>query len=275
MRRAAIGVAVLAVGLAGAGMAVAQEAPGAAERPRPALIDRLINELALTQDQVAKVKDLEAQRRERLQAAGRDAAKRREVTTWFQTEVRKLLTDEQAKKYDSLTIFRPEGQRGEFVSQWRERLGLTADQVEKISALGPVFRQKLQEAGEDREKRREVWQWYQNEIRSLLTEEQRKKYDAAVTALRERVALQGLAQTDWALRGLELNEEQRKKVGDLQKARDEKVKAAYDAYKQGLKGVLTPEQMKKFEENLRRLARPVRQPAAGRRGRTAPGGATP
>jgi len=267
MRRTVIGAMALGLALLAAEVALSG-GPGPGGQPgqgvRRSMLDRLTNQLGLNEDQVAKVKDLDAQRRERVRAAGDNREKRREAMTWYQNEVRKLLTEEQAKKYDAMRAGRP--QRGDFVSEWKERLGLTDAQAEKFRALGPLFRQKTEEAGRDRAKRREAWQWLQDEIRGLLTEHQRAKYDAAVKALRERVSIQGLARTDWALRNLNLTEAQRKRIGDLRRARDRKVKAAYDAYKASLKGVLTAEQIKKFEGNLKRTPRPIRRPG-GRGGR--------
>lgn len=270
MRRTVIGAMALGIALLAAEVALSG-GPGPGGRPgqgvRRSMLDRLTNQLGLNEDQVAKVKDLDAQRRERVRAAGDNREKRREAMTWYQNEVRKLLTEEQAKKYDAMRAGR--AQRGDFASQWKERLGLTDAQVEKIRALNPLFRQKTEEAGRDRAKRREAWQWLQNEIRGLLTEEQRAKYDAAVKALRERVSMQGLARTDWALRSLNLTEAQRQKITPLRQARDTKIKAAFDAYTESLKGVLTPEQLAQFERNLRRM---TRQPGAPRRGANRGGG---
>ena len=256
MKRIVTGTLSLALVLGVVASLPAQQAgPGRPDRPRRSLLDRLTNELALTDDQIAKIKDLEAQRRERMRAAGDDREQRREVMAWFRNEVRKVLTEEQAKKFDNLFRRRRRGGR-DFIARWKEQLGLTEDQVNKIRALAPLLRQRLQEAGRDPAKRREVWQWYQNEIRGILTEEQRAKYDAAVSRLRKRLATVGLIRIDWALRGLDLTEEQRSKLARLRSEREKKVRAAYEAFRNSLKDVLTAEQLKKFEENLKRMRRP-------------------
>jgi len=160
--------------------------------------------------------------------------------------------------------------RRDFASQWKERLSLTDQQVEQIRKLSAGLRDKVRAAG-DADARRAVRAQYQKDLRALLTPEQQVKYDAAIKSQQERAEM---LRMDGALRGLELTKAQNDRIAALRKARDEKIKAAYAAYKASLTPLLTETQRVKFEENLKRRRRPgmVRgaRGARGARGVAAP-----
>jgi len=157
--------------------------------------------------------------------------------------------------------------RRDFASQWKERLSLTDQQVEQIRKLSAGLRDKVRAAG-DADARRAVRAQYQKDLRALLTPEQQVKYDAAIKSQQERAEM---LRMDGALRGLELTKAQNDRIAALRKARDEKIKAAYAAYKASLTPLLTETQRVKFEENLKRRRRPgMVRGARGARGVAAP-----
>jgi hypothetical protein len=256
MRRTQSGLVALSLA---AGLGLVYGAMASDEPPRPAtreagpgrprgrleLIDRMINELALSDAQTQGVRDLWAQRTERIRSAGPDQAKRLEAAQWFIAEARKVLTEVQTRKFDAMQL-----------GQLRQRLDLSDEQVEKILALGPQFRQRLDDAAGDATKRREAWTWYEQQVRALLTDEQTKRYDELAGMGRDRVSLVGLVRIDQEVWNLGLSEEQRAKIRDLQAARDKQVKAAFTTFEESLKGVLRADQMERLEQRLK-------QPPAG------------
>lgn len=276
MRLRWLGAAALAVSLAGGLQAWGQPPPrpggsDGGQRPqvRRDLLDRIINEVGLSDEQLTQVKALDVKRQERLRVAGDDADQRREALTWFQGEVRKLLTPEQWPKFDALLPRRHDG-RSDFAGPLAGRLGLSAPQVEKIKALAPALKEKLDAAAGDSVKRREAWDWYQTQVRAILTDEQRARYDEQIRNLRERVDVQGLLRVDWAMRGLELTPEQIRRVEELRVRRDRRMKEAFDAFQEALKGVLTAEQMETLERRLKQTPR-LRPPGPQRPGPPGPG----
>jgi len=224
--------------------------------------DRYINELGLTDEQMAKVKVLETERKERLRAAGDDRARRSAAAKWFNTEFRKVLTPEQREQYDTLTT-RRRRERPDPIRQMAVRLGLTTEQQEKLRVLQPALRKRLKEAGEDHEARRAAWQWFQGEVKAVLTPEQLEKYEADAARLRRMAEQRSLMRVDWVLRELEFTQDQIKRIRGLRRERDEQVRKAYVKFKGDLKDVLTAGQLKEFETRLKRV--PWRRPRSSRR----------
>ena len=262
----------LVVLLAGAWAALAADGPTppaateSAGRPRARrdIAERIINELGLNTTQVNQVRDLDTQRREWVRQAGQDQAKRRQAVLRFQTEVRKVLTEDQAKKFDAM--MRGSVTEG-LVDRLKKDLALTADQEQKIQALAPQFQRKTEEAGRDVTRHHEAWVWYEQAIRALLTPEQQKKFDLIANLTRTRVEMMGgIVWQDWALRGMALTPDQTRQIDELRAARDRKVEEAVKAFQTGLKGALTPEQMERFEQRMKQgpEAKPMSPPRGGR-----------
>ena len=158
---------------------------------------------------------------------------------------------------------------GGIVDRIVNELGLTTEQTDKINALRPQLQQKIQDAARDQTKRQEAMDWYQGEVRNLLTDEQKTKFDALVKGVRARLEEAGrlLAATrvDSAINGLKLDDATKAKLDQLKKERDQRIEAAANAYKDALMPLLTPEQ----QETLKKALAP-QAPAAGASG-DAPG----
>lgn len=167
------------------------------------------------------------------------------------------------------------GGRGGMLERLQNELGLSAEQVEKIRALQPELQKKMEEAGQDREKRQAAFTWYQDEMKKAMTAEQVKKFEERMNQPRQAMggigALGPMMRLDMALGRLQLPEATRTKVESLRKERDAKVEAAQNTFKDQVMPLLTPEQQEQVKQALEQ------QPGMGgfgARGGT-PGGAGP
>ena len=232
------------------------------------------------------------------QAMGAKIAELREK---YQKKTDAILTDEQKKKMAEIQAQRPQGGRGQGGRGGRgggfgrrnpyEALDLTEKQQEKMQAITQARQKEMREifeelrnGGGDREammaKFRELGEKYQRETEAILTDEQKKKLAEMQAQGPQGGRGQGGGRSN-QFADLGVNEEQQKKLdvarqelsAQMQKLftnRDisreertpeiEKIRKAFDAK---IKGILTKEQYKKFEE---------RRNARGRRG---PGGERP
>jgi len=240
---------------------------------------------------------------EELRGGGGDrqalSAKMAELREKYQKKTDAILTDEQKKKMAEAPAQRPQGGRGQGGGFGRrnpyEDLGLTEKQKNKIETINQArteemrkMIEELRDGGGDREammaKFRELGEKYQKQAESILTDEQKKKL-AEMQAQRPQGGRgqggreQGGRSNPFAALGV--NEAQQKKLDTARqelstKMRElftdrntpreerapkiEKIRKAYDAK---IKGILTKEQYKKFEE--------TRNSQGGRR----PGGERP
>jgi RNA polymerase sigma factor (sigma-70 family) len=182
----------------------------------------------------------------------------------FNTELQQLLTDEQKRRLGELQRQRPPEGRAILDGLLRvlAQLDLSEEQKEKVGKLIKDFEEKRESAekktreaveqakqNQDGEKVRELIQTHgkemakllegvHNQVVQLLTDEQKKKL-ADVEKRRSEGMILGLGQLipPPIKDGLGLTPEQREKVANLQREMEEK-----------LRGILTDEQNKKFEE---------------------------
>ena len=225
------------------------------------------------------------------------SAKMTELREKYQKKTDAILTDEQKKKMAEARAQRPQGGRGQGGGFGRrnpyEGLGLTEKQQKKIETINQARTEEmrktieeLRDGGGDREammaKFRELGEKYQKQTEAILTDEQKKKL-AEMQAQRPQGGRGGREQGGRSnpFAALGVNEAQQKKLDtarqelstkmrelftDRNTPREErapKIEKIREAYEAKIKGILTKEQYKKFEE--------TRNSQGGRR----PGGERP
>jgi Spy/CpxP family protein refolding chaperone len=190
-----------------------------------------------------------------------------------------------------ITVVVPGVRPGMGIDRAMRNLDLTEKQRAKIEEITTDLQkkikdmtQKVRDGSLDRSKLRAEVDKVQDEVRKrikeVLTEEQRKKFEAGPGGGRGSGAGGRATVVQRAVRGLDLDAKQKARVEEIlaanqKKARElvqklrsreldrEKARAALEELQQGLrkdlKEVLTAEQMKKVEEKLQSLRRPGRQ----------------
>lgn len=157
----------------------------------------------------------------------------------------------------------------------RETLNLTEDQKTKLKAMNQDIRKKMEELRkqdnltikEYREKMVEYRKDRQTQFESLLTPEQKAQMDKNREALKARTKEYGKRRDARMKEELKLTDEQSAKLAENRRAtmekvktiredksltddqRREKVKEAMKSQKEGMKRLLTEEQLKKMKEN--------------------------
>ena len=223
---------------------------------------------------------------EELRGGGGDrqalSAKMAELREKYQKKTDAILTDEQKKKMAEARGQRPQGGRVQGGGFGRrnpyEALGLTEKQKKKIETINQArteemrkMIEELRDGGGDREammaKFRELGEKYQKQTEAILTDEQKKKL-AEMQAQRPQGGRGGREQGGRSnpFAALGVNEAQQKKLDtarqelstkmrelftDRNTPREErapKIEKIREAYEAKIKGILTKEQYKKFEE---------------------------
>ncbi|MCG3178416.1 MAG: hypothetical protein BIFFINMI_00743 [Phycisphaerae bacterium] len=150
---------------------------GRNQRPgmRGGSFQELLGQLNLTDDQKSKIEELNKALREAMGKATTPEA-RRDLMQKHEADVKALLTDEQKTKLAELQK-KAQDERGQaMIDRLKTGLSLTDEQVAKVTDLQNALRDAMSKA-DTPEARRDLFQKYQTDVKALLTDEQKTKYD--------------------------------------------------------------------------------------------------
>ena len=276
-----------------------------------AMFEKLVKDLGLTADQQEQVRQkLKASRDERknyqqehgeqlkalreemrkaresgdkdaIKAAAAKMKKHREALQQMganlDTQLADVLTEEQMKKFKALRARRgPQRRPGASLLGALRRLDLTEEQRGKVKKIMAEAKAKAKEAESAEDKQKIMSAATENIRKDVLTEAQRKK----LAELRDKPARGGAR--GGMFKGLDLTEEQQKKIDAIRAAGRKKVqeadgreakRAAQRAMREQVNAVLTEQQREKLKKRVRAGQRGREGRRRGRR-RDGPGGKT-
>ena len=156
--------------------AVAQDA-GQGTRPRNrqrgSMVDRLKDELGLTEAQVTKAKELETAYRTKAREAGRDREKRRAAYDEYMTAFKAELTPEQVKKYDAYRTQMQQRFRRGMAGSAAQRM----DRALRRLTLNEAARQKIEALRKERDAKIEAAaNAFKDAVLPQLTPEQQEAF---------------------------------------------------------------------------------------------------